>query len=100
MDLTTLRLRVKELLGDAAEGSSTYAPGGSNVDVDAAINKAQDEAASVLGLTYAEAIVSVTAAIGATGSSFRVPPSATLPTDMISLVRVQVYDASMTDIVT
>jgi hypothetical protein len=93
MNLAELRKKTYELLGDGSEGSSTY----SNESINVAVNKACEAAANAIGLTYAEAIASVQPATGTPGSSYRIPPSVTIPEDMVSLVRAQVYDGSMTD---
>ena len=93
MDLAQIRQKTLELLGDAAEGSSTFAPNGDYTNVDAAIQWAQEQAASELGFTFFfESALPVTAHTPPAGMP--VTPGAyggvTIPSDCIELVRVAV----------
>jgi hypothetical protein len=93
MNLAQIRQKTLELLGDAAEGSSTFAPSGDYTNLDAAIQWAQEQAASTLGSTfYFEASLPVVAQAPPAGMP--TTPGAfggvAIPSDLIELVRVAI----------
>jgi len=93
MNLAQIRQKTLELLGDAAEGSSTFAPSGDYTKLDAAIQWAQEQAASTLGsIFYFESALPVVAQAPPTGMP--TTPGAfggvAIPSDCIELVRVAV----------
>lgn len=93
MDLAQIRQKTLELLGDAAEGSSTFTPNGDYTKLDAAIQWAQEQAASTLGSTfYFEASLPVVAQAPPAGMP--TTPGAfggvAIPSDLIELVRVAI----------
>jgi hypothetical protein len=93
MNLAQIRKKTLELLGDTAEGSSTFAPSGDYTNVDAAIQWSQEQAATLLGSTfYFESDLPVSAGVPPTGmpttpGAFGSVP---IPSDNIEIVRVAI----------
>ncbi len=92
MEYSEIKLLTLELLGEIAEGSSTY----SDDQISDGIQWAQLQTAQMLGLTYVEAISGTT---GATAASGEIVMGVLIPTDAIKVKRLQVWDASMTDMI-
>ena len=94
MMLSDIQTKTLELLGDAADGSSTYAANGDLTLVNTAIQWAQEQVAEYLGDTfYLEAKLPVVAQPPPAGMP--VTPGAfggvAIPLDNIELVRVAIF---------
>ncbi len=93
MNLAQIQQKTLELLGDAAEGSSTFVPNGDYTNLNAAIQWAQEQAATELGLTFFfESSLPVVAQAPPVGMP--TTPGAyggvAIPSDCIELVRVAI----------
>ena len=93
MEYSAIKLQTLTLLAEIAEGSSTY----SDEQIADSIQWAQEETTRLLGLTFVESAIGVTAATGLQGATGVMGVVA--PDDAIRVTRVQVWDSSMTDLV-
>jgi hypothetical protein len=92
MDYAAIELQTLTLIAEIAEGSATY----TDTQLSSGIEWAQEQIARLLGLTYVEA---VTGTVGVTGATGATQTSVVIPADAISVVRMQLWDASMTDLI-
>lgn len=92
MDYAEVKLLTLELIGEISEGSSTY----SDDLISQSEQWAQEQIAQLLGLTYTEG---VTGTAGYTAATGEIMTSVAIPTDAIRVTRLQLWDASMTDLI-
>jgi hypothetical protein len=92
MDYAEIELQTLVLMAEISGGSSTY----TDAQLSTGIQWAQEQLAYLMGLTYTEAKLGMTGFTGATGATQN---SVLYPEDMMKMVRVQLWDASMTDLI-
>ena len=83
MDYAAIKLATQVILGEVAEGSSTYA----DDQYQDAIQWSQEQISQILGLTYGETGVAVSGVTGPTGD---VVGSVVIPNDAIEMIRVMI----------